>query len=71
MVELKGKDGKTGSAKKSTYRQQRFVFPVHTDRSSPSRCLTAIRTRATLANAEVRLAFRQWQVEPLPGSVLI
>ena len=64
MVEVEGKHGKTSSAQKSTYRQQRFVFPVHTRRSSPSRCLPAIRTRATLADAEVRLAFWQWQVEP-------
>ena len=50
MVEAKGKDGKTRSAQKSKHRQQRFVSPVHTQRSSLSRCLTAIRTRATLAD---------------------
>jgi hypothetical protein len=38
--------------------QQCFVSRVHMPRSSLSRCLTAIRTRATLANSEVKLAFR-------------
>jgi hypothetical protein len=63
MVEVEGKHNKTSSTQKSTRGKNYFVCPVHTRRSSLSRCLTAFRTRATPANAGVRLAFSQWQVE--------